>query len=99
MSVGVSLLLYLCKASHPSLVEYEFNQDGHLAEAAGTSIRRHRAISIIHVEGELFFVAAALFLTRVAAASADLSLRVLILRLKNARHMDATSVLALENLL
>ena len=99
VGVGVSLLLYLRKASRPSLVEYEFNQDGHLAEASRTSSRRHPAISIIHVEGELFFGAADLFLTQVAAASADPLLRVLILRLKNARHMDATCILALENLL
>ncbi|SKA77285.1 sulfate permease, SulP family [Prosthecobacter debontii] len=32
--VGVSLMLYLRKASRPSLVEYEFNQEGHLAEAS-----------------------------------------------------------------
>jgi hypothetical protein len=42
VSVGVSLLLYLCKVSRPSLVEYAFNQDGHLAEASGTYIVRHR---------------------------------------------------------
>jgi sulfate permease, SulP family len=51
------------------------------------------------VEGELFFGAADLFRTQVAATIADPLLRVIILRLKNARHMDATSVLALEDLL
>jgi SulP family sulfate permease len=99
VGVGLSLLLYLRKASRPSLVEYEFNRDGHLAEASSASSRRHPAISIIHVEGDLFFGAADLFLARVAAACADPLMRVLILRLKNARHMDATSILALENLL
>ena len=99
VGVGVSLLLYLRKASRPSLVEYEFNHDGHLAEASGASSRRHPAISIVHVEGELFFGAADLFLTQVTATSTDPLLRVIILRLKNARHMDATSVLALEGLL
>lgn len=96
--VGVSLLLYLRKASRPSLVEYEFNQEGHLAEAAQPGIRQNPAISIVHVEGELFFGAAELFRSQVQEACADPNLRIIILRLKNARHMDATSVMALEDL-
>jgi sulfate permease, SulP family len=57
------------------------------------------AISIVHVEGELFFGAAELFRTQIQRMAADSSLKILILRLKNARHLDATSVLALEDLI
>lgn len=96
--VGISLMLYLRKASRPSLVEYEFNQDGHLAEATQPGVRQNPAISIVHVEGELFFGAAELFRSQVQQACADPNLRIIILRLKNARHMDATSVMALEDL-
>jgi SulP family sulfate permease len=96
--VGVSLMLYLRKASRPSLVEYEFNQEGHLTEAADPAHRQNPAISIVHVEGELFFGAAELFRTQVQQACADPNLRVIILRLKNARHLDATSVMALDEL-
>ena len=97
--VGLSLILYLRKASRPSLVEYEFNPEGQLAEARKGSQRAHPAISIVHVEGELFFGAAELFRSQIQRTCADASLRVIILRLKNARHLDATSVMALEELL
>lgn len=96
--VGISLMLYLRKASRPSLVEYEFNQEGNLAEATQPGIRQNPAISIVHVEGELFFGAAELFRSQVQQACVDPNLRIIILRLKNARHMDATSVMALEDL-
>ncbi|MEN3941444.1 SulP family inorganic anion transporter [Prosthecobacter sp. SYSU 5D2] len=96
--VGISLMLYLRKASQPSLVEYEFNQEGMLAEAEQTGVRQNPGISIVHVEGELFFGAAELFRTQVQQACSDPNLRIIILRLKNARHMDATSVMAMEDL-
>lgn len=96
--VGASLVLYLRKASRPLLVEYEFNKEGHLAEAAQPGVRQNPAVSIVHVEGELFFGAADLFRTQIQETCADPALRIIILRLKNARHMDATSVLALEEL-
>jgi sulfate permease, SulP family len=95
--VGISLILYLRKASRPSLVEYEFNQEGQLAEAQ-KGHRQNPSISIVHVEGDLFFGAAELFRTQIQRTCADPNLRIIILRLKNARHLDATSVMALEEL-
>ncbi len=97
--VGASLILYLHKASRPSLVEYEFNQEGHLMEASRPGVRQNPAVSIVHVEGELFFGAADLFRTQIQDICEDGNLRIIILRLKNARHMDATSILALEELI
>src|SRR5204863_6731841 len=97
--VGLSIMLYLRKASQPSLVEYEFNKEGHLAEAALNTQRQHPSISIVHVEGDLFFGAAELFRTQIQRTCSDPNLRVIILRLKNARHLDATSVMALEELI
>jgi SulP family sulfate permease len=96
--VGISVMLYLRKASQPSLVEYEFNQEGNLAEAAQPGVRQNPSVSIVHVEGELFFGAADLFRTQVQRTCSDPNLRIIILRLKNARHLDATSVMALEEL-
>jgi sulfate permease, SulP family len=96
--VGLSVMLYLRKASQPTLVEYAFNQEGHLAEAANQP-RQHPSISIVHVEGDLFFGAAELFGTQIQRICADPNLRIIILRLKNARHLDATSVMALEELI
>lgn len=97
LGVGTSIVLYLRKASKPYLVEYEFNDDGHLAEAQQG--RAHPAISIVHVEGELFFGAAELFRTQIQRICEDPNLRVIILRMKNAHHLDATSVMALEDLI
>jgi sulfate permease, SulP family len=96
--VGLSVILYLRKASRPSLVEYEFNTEGNLAEKTG-DVRAHPSISIVHVEGDLFFGAAELFRTQIQRTCADPNLRIIILRLKNARHLDATSVMALEELI
>lgn len=97
LGTGVSIALYLKKASKPHLAEYEFNQEGQLAEAEKREQRS--AISIVHVEGELFFGAAELFRTQIQRVCLDPAIKVIILRLKNARHLDATSVMALEDLI
>lgn len=98
LGVGVSIMLYLRKASRPYLTEYEFTEGGELREAGEKRKRPIPAISIVHVEGELFFGAAELFRTQIQKTCLDPDLKVIILRLKNARHLDATSVMALEEL-
>ena len=98
VGVGLSIMLYLRKAARPELVEYAFTPQGHLAAAAANAPRHHPAISIVHVEGELFFGAAELFRTQIQRLASDTNLRVIILRMRNARHLDATSVMALEEL-
>jgi len=57
------------------------------------------AISIVHVEGALFFGAAEIFQTQVQQMVRDPNIQALILRLKNAHHLDATSVMALRELI
>lgn len=99
IGVAVSIGLFLRKASRPNLVEYEFGDDGELRQKEESRARPLPAISIVHVEGDLFFGAAELFRTQIQRAFADSSIRVIILRLKNARHLDATSVMALEELI
>lgn len=98
VGVGLSIMLYLHKAARPELVEYAFTPQGQLAAAETNSPRQHPAISIVHVEGELFFGAAELFRTQIQRLASDTNLRVIILRMRNARHLDATSVMALEEL-
>ncbi len=97
LGVGISIMLYLRNASRPYLAEYEFSEEGELVEA-DKGRREIPAISIVHVEGDLFFGAAELFRTQIQKTSLDPALKVIILRLKNARHLDATSVVALEEL-
>lgn len=98
VGVGVSLALFLRKASSPSLVEYGFNDQGQLAEIEDGKSRANSAISIVHVEGELFFGAADLFQEQVRLLADDDGIKVVILRMKNARHLDATSVMSLLQL-
>jgi SulP family sulfate permease len=98
VGIGVALALFLQKTSTPSLAEYTFNESGQLAELRDRNQRPNPQISIIHVEGELFFGAADLFQDQVRRQAEDENIRVFILRMKNARHLDATTVMALESL-
>jgi SulP family sulfate permease len=99
IGVAVSISLFLRKASKPHLVEYEFSDEGELREMGEKRQRPIPAISIVHVEGDLFFGAAELFRTQIQRTVSDPAIQVIILRLKNARHLDATSVMALEDLI
>ena len=86
----------LRKAARPELVEYAFTPQGHLAAAAANAPRHHPAISIVHVEGELFFGAAELFRTQIQRLASDTNLRVIILRMRYVPHIDATGLNALR---
>lgn len=99
IGVAVSIGLFLRKASKPHLVEYEFSDQGELRAMGEKRQRPIPAISIVHVEGDLFFGAAELFRTQIQRTVSDPAIQVIILRLKNARHLDATSVMALEDLI
>ncbi len=99
IGVAVSISLFLRHASRPHLLEYEMNEEGGLRERDKKSARSNPAISIVHVEGNLYFGAADLFRTQVQLTASDPNLKVIILRMKNARHLDATSVMALDELI
>ncbi len=98
VGIGVSLVFFLQKASAPALTEHAFNDVGQLAEIDSPAERNNAQISIVHVEGDLFFGAADLFQDGVRRLAADPNIRVFILRMKNARHLDATTVMALDQL-
>lgn len=98
VGVATSIVLYLRLAARPSLVEYDFTAEGSLTERQSAINRSNPGISIVHVEGELFFGAAELFRNQIQQTATDPNLRIIILRMKNARHLDATSVMALQEL-
>lgn len=98
VGLGLSLVLFLKKVSAPSLMEYGFTDQQQLAQVSPLDRRPHPTIAIVHVEGELFFGAADLFQDEVRRRSSEDGIRVIILRMKNARHLDATSVMALLQL-
>ncbi len=99
LGTTVSILLFLRKAAQPELVEYAPGKDGHWQPAAHASGDPLPEISIIHVEGDLFFGAAELFQDQMRRTIKNPNLKVAILKLRNAHHIDATSILALEELL
>ncbi len=98
VGVATSIILYLRKAARPSMVEYEFDESGTLAEKEEEKARQIPEISIVHVEGDLFFGAAEVFREQILRIAGEPNLKVIILRLRNARHLDATSVMSLEDL-
>ncbi len=99
LGVSLSIFLFLRKVSRPHLVEYEMSDQGELRELDQKKVRPIPAISIVHVEGALFFGASELFRTQVQRLVVDPNLKVIILRLKNAYHLDATSVMAMRDLI
>lgn len=98
VGIGVALAFFLQKTSTPLLVEYTFNASGNLTELTRPEERAHPFISIIHVEGDLYFGAADLFQEQVRRQAEDQNIKVFILRMKNARHLDASTVMAIESL-
>ncbi len=99
IGVSLSIILYLKKSAIPQLVEYDIDEEGELQNIDETKVQEHKTIRVIKVEGELFFGAADLFQTTLKTiAEDDTSSRVIILQLKNARDIDATVCLALQQL-
>lgn len=99
VGIGLSITFYLNKAASPVLVENRVNESGDMQVGALPSTNINKEIRMISVQGELFFGAADLFQTTLKTlAQEDQKIRVLIVRLKHARDVDATACLALLQL-
>lgn len=99
IGVVMSITLYLKKAAIPQLIEFTVDEDGILHSVDHHKPQESRKIRLIKVEGELFFGAADVFQTTLKSiAEDDTTTRVIILQLKNARDIDATGCLALQQL-
>lgn len=99
IGIAISITLYLKKSSTPQLVEYDIDDAGELHNLDFSRLHEHRTIRVIKVEGELFFGAADIFQSTLKSiAEDDTSTKVIILQLKNARDIDATACLALQQL-
>lgn len=99
IGVVLSIIFYLKTAAIPQLVEVEIDEFGEIRNLDPSSAPVQRTIRAIKVEGELFFGAADLFQTTLKTiAEDDTSTKVIILQLKNARDIDATGCLALQQL-
>lgn len=96
--VGLSIILFLRKTSTPEIVEYTYNEQGELAEKTTDAASRDPEVSIVHIDGNLYFGSAEIFQDQLRRMLADPNLRVLILKFRNAHHLDATSAMLLEEL-
>lgn len=99
IGVALSITLYLKRAALPQLVEYVIEENGDLRSLDAAAVLEKRPIRVIKIEGELFFGSADLFQSTLKSiANDDATTRVIILQLKNARDIDATTCLALNQL-
>jgi SulP family sulfate permease len=93
---AVAVAFYLRKTSTPEVVEYDFSESGELRERPQG--QASTGISILHVEGSLHFGATQAFHEHLRRASADPNLKVLVLKFREAHHLDANGVLLLRDL-
>lgn len=99
LGAATSIALFIRKVSQPEMIEYKFNKSGQLTELDTAEKRQNPEVSIVHVEGELFFGAADLFRDQMRRISEDPNLKIIILKMRNAYRLDASAVMALEELI
>ncbi len=99
LGTGTSVLLFLRKAAQPELTEFTTDDEGELSPLEEQKKSANPEISIVHVEGDLFFGASEIFRDQMRRVCEKPTLKVVLLKMRNAYHLDATSVLALEELI
>ncbi len=96
----VSIALFLKKVASPEIVEVSIDdKTGQIGQLSDKVQRSDPEVSIVHVEGELFFGAAELFRDQMRRVSDDVNLKVVVMKLRNAHNLDATSCMALQELI
>ena len=99
IGAACSIALFIRKVANPEIVEYAFDDEGKLGKRKAEVDRENLEVSIVHVEGELFFGAAELFRDQMRRVSDAENLKVVVMKLRNAHNLDATSCMALEELI
>lgn len=99
LGAGASIILFLKKISEPRLMQYTFNEKGELSEHEVKEPSDTPEVSIVHVEGELFFGSTDIFLDQTRLICASPNLKVIILRMRNATDLDASSAFAVADLI
>jgi SulP family sulfate permease len=99
IGVGVSLILYLRKASQLDLREYIVDENGELKHITDFKDRLESQVALIDVNGEAFFGSAKLIKQRIEnVLDESPQLKVIVLRMKNAMNLDITGALVLEDI-
>ncbi len=96
LGTGIAVAHYLHKTSQPKVVEYFFSPNGEVSQREAGATRL--SISILHVAGSLHFGAIHAFHEHLRRAAGEVSTRVLILKFREAEHLDADGALLLRDL-
>lgn len=99
LGAAASIILFLKKISEPRLMQYTFNEKGELSEQDIKKPSEVPEISIVHVEGELFFGSTDIFLDQTRLICASPNLKVIILRMRKAIDLDASIAFAMKDLI
>ena len=97
IGIIISIVFFLHRAAVPHLVEYTFDEKKRLVVVAPKR-HVHRKIRIIGIAGELFFAAVDLVQNTLQKIMKEPSVKVVILRLKNIYHVDASICLSILKL-
>ncbi|NGX28338.1 MAG: putative sulfate transporter [Candidatus Anoxychlamydiales bacterium] len=97
IGIIISIIFYLKRAAVPNLVEYSFDKEGNL-KVVTPKRDNHRKIRVIGIAGELFFAAVDLVQNTLQKIIKEPDVEVIILRLKNIYHVDASICLAILRL-
>ncbi len=98
LGVTVSILMYLRQSSYPMMAEYVVDPEVGLQPLAVGGQRPDARVAIVHVQGDLFFGSAGFLDRQLRQLARAPDVRVLIVRLKDARMLDATSIMSLMEL-
>jgi SulP family sulfate permease len=98
VGVGLSLILFLRKAQTPRFSELIYDENTGFQELKNPDQRPIPEISLVHIEGDVFFGAAELLEEQISKIARREDLEVLILRMKRACCLDATGILGLMKL-
>ncbi|OHE72615.1 MAG: hypothetical protein A2007_03050 [Verrucomicrobia bacterium GWC2_42_7] len=97
-----AVILFLRKASKPEMLEYSYSKGSNtlkLASLASNQEASQPEISLFHIGGNLFFGSSDLFYGQIRHVCERPNLRIIILKMRNVYVMDATCVMALEELI
>ena len=99
IGIVLSILLYLKKAATPRFIECRVSDEGEMKALTPQEAAEPRPIRVLQIDGEIFFAAADLLQGAVKSLAQDPEVKVIILKMTNAFHLDATACAALQNLL
>jgi sulfate permease, SulP family len=97
IGIAISIASYLNRASVPHVVEYAFNSSGRLV-VVSKKMKAKIKVRIIGIAGELFFGSVDLFQSTLQTVAKDPYVKVIVLRLSNIYHMDASMCYAILHL-